>query len=105
MVRETQIQPLFTDAFLLAQWADEFDSFNDDEDTAVLKHVSDWAERDSRLTETQLQGSFVETILCRLLGFWTTGGTSSSVKREIGDWQSPSQTYTAHPAVAVNSSR
>ncbi len=99
--QDTQSQPLFTDAFLLAEWANEYEAYTNSADSQVFQHLKDWANRDKRQTETQLQGSFVETILCRLLGFWTTGGTAAYFDRTIGEWQPPAQSYTAHPEFAV----
>ena len=43
--------------------------------------------RGEKRFQIESAAGYRETILCRLLGFWTTGGTSSNVRREIGDWR------------------
>ena len=94
--------PLFTDTFLLAAWADQWEAYDELTDADIQSRLTNWAQRDRTQTETQLEGSFVESILAGVLGYWTTGGTlAASQPRCVGDWQPPSAIYTAHPQFPV----
>ena len=99
--RNTPFQPLFPDAYLLAAWSEHLEAYGEEEDRAVLEQLQEWSGRDRRQVETQLEGSFVETILCRLLGFWTTGGTAAGTRGAVEDWNPPGGGYTALPQYPV----
>ena len=93
-------QPLLTDAYLLSEWADDLDRYTEEDDAAVLKQLADWATRDRRQLETQLEGPFVGTLLCGLLGHRTTGGALDAPLL-LGHDSLPTGTYTAFPQFPV----
>lgn len=93
-------QPLLTDAYLLSEWANDLDRYTAEDDDAVLKQLSEWAARDRRQVETQLEGAFVGTVLCGLLGHRTTGGALDAPIM-VGSSALPNGTYTAFPQFPV----
>ena len=64
---------LFRDDYLLAQWGDALPAYADGRDGQVLAILRDWRRRDRNLSETQLEGAFVQRIVCDLWGYRTSG--------------------------------
>jgi hypothetical protein len=67
--------PLFKDEYLFSHWEDEFENYQKDKDAHVLDLLRSWNSRDKKLSETQLDGLFVEKLFRGLWGYWGTGTT------------------------------
>lgn len=68
-----QTLPLFTDEYLFAHFEDEYQAYSESRDDAVRQVLKEWNSRDKGLTETQLNGQFVQRIFQQLWGYWGTG--------------------------------
>jgi hypothetical protein len=65
---------LFRDDYLLSHWSEELVAYREGgQDDVVRRTLTDWSNRDSSRTEIQLEGTFVETIVCGLWGYKATG--------------------------------
>ncbi|MGA2706376.1 MAG: Eco57I restriction-modification methylase domain-containing protein, partial [Isosphaeraceae bacterium] len=72
-----QTLPLFTDGYLFAHFEDEYQAYAQSRDDAVRQLLKEWNDRDKGLTETQLNGQFVQRIFQQLWGYWGTGTVGS----------------------------
>ncbi|NQT36181.1 MAG: Eco57I restriction-modification methylase domain-containing protein [Planctomycetes bacterium] len=70
-----QYIPLFTDEYLFSHWADQLDEYLASHDSEVRQGLIQWAGRDKSLSESQLDGLFVEKIFHQLWQYWGTGST------------------------------
>lgn len=70
-----QILPLFSDEYLFSHWADELDDYLAERDADVRQTLIEWNNRDKQLSESQLDGLFVEKVFRGLWGYWGTGTT------------------------------
>lgn len=65
--------PLFLDDYLFSYWEEEFLEYRESRDADVRQLLVEWSERDLSLTETQLDGLFIEKIFRQLWEYWGTG--------------------------------
>jgi hypothetical protein len=72
-----QTLPLFTDDYLFAHFEEEYQAHEQSRDDAVRQVLKEWNSRDKSLTETQLNGQFVQRIFQQLWGYWGTGAAGS----------------------------
>ena len=70
-----QSLPLFSDEYLFSHWTDELDVYLANRDVDVRKTLIEWNDRDKSLSESQLDGLFVEKIFHGLWDYWGTGTT------------------------------
>lgn len=71
-------QPLFSDAYLRAAFANEYAQFQgSEEERALIKTLQNWQDRASTLTETQEEGAFLDTFYKQLWGFYANGETKA----------------------------
>lgn len=67
-------QPLFSDAYLRAAYADEYAAFhNSDAETALIKRLQNWQGRAKNLTETQEEGAFLDAFFRGTWGYRANG--------------------------------
>ena len=67
-------QPLFSDSYLRAAFADEFEQFQGSGvEAALIKTLENWQGRSQRLTETQEEGSFMDAFFKKLWGYYANG--------------------------------
>ena len=67
-----QSLPLFTDEYLFSHWSDQLDEYLEDCDAGVRQALIEWNDRDKTLSESQLDGLFVEKIFRGFWGYWGT---------------------------------
>ncbi|WP_417843554.1 Eco57I restriction-modification methylase domain-containing protein [Thalassospira sp.] len=73
-------QPLFSDAYLRTAFADEYTEFRGSQDEqALIRTLGNWHGRTKNLTETQEEGSFMDTFFKQLWGYYANG------EKEAGD--------------------
>ena len=72
-----QFHPLFTDEYLLSHWDGQFANFVETTDAGLLAALRQWADRDTKQTESQLEGQFVQTFFHDLWGYVGTGKQES----------------------------
>ena len=72
-----QFHPLFTDEYLLSHWDGQFANFVETTDDGLLAALRQWADRDTKQTESQLEGQFVQTFFHDLWGYVGTGKQES----------------------------
>lgn len=67
-------QPLFSDAYLRAAYADEYAAFhNSDTEAALIKRLQNWQGRAKNLTETQEEGAFLDAFFRGTWGYRANG--------------------------------
>lgn len=67
-------QPLFSDAYLRAAYADEYAAFhNSDAEAALIKRLENWQGRSKNLTETQEEGAFLDAFFRGTWGYRANG--------------------------------
>lgn len=71
-------QPLFSDAYLRSAFAEEYAQFHgSDAEQALIKTLENWQGRAKNLTETQEEGSFMDTFFKQLWGYYANGETEA----------------------------
>lgn len=71
-------QPLLSDAYLRAAFADEYERFHGSEDEAsLIRALENWHGRSKSLTESQEEGSFMDTFFKQLWRYFANGETKS----------------------------
>lgn len=69
-----ELLPLLSDDYFFSRWEPEYREYIDSgADTALLKRLRMWSERDKSLTETQLEGPFIDRFFKKTWGYWGTG--------------------------------
>ncbi|MEQ8735656.1 MAG: N-6 DNA methylase [Rhodospirillaceae bacterium] len=72
-------QPLFSDAYLRAAFAEEYAQFQGSEaEQALIETLDNWQERSKKLTETQEEGSFMDAFFKQLWGYYANGETKAA---------------------------
>lgn len=67
-------QPLFSDAYLRAAYADEYAAFhNSDAEVTLIKRLENWQGRSKNLTETQEEGAFLDAFFRGTWGYRANG--------------------------------
>jgi len=72
-----QMLPLFADEYLFSRWEDDFQTYVESRDGDVRQALIEWSRRDKSLSETQLEGQFVEKVFHKLWDYWATGTDGS----------------------------
>jgi len=71
-------QPLFSDSYLRAAFADEYMKFQGSSDEqALIETLENWQGRAKKMTETQEEGSFMDTFFKQLWGYYANGETKA----------------------------
>lgn len=71
-------QPLFSDSYLRAAFADEYSQFQGSEaEQTLIKTLQNWQDRAKNLTETQEEGSFMDTFFKQSWGYYANGETKA----------------------------
>lgn len=71
-------QPLFSDAYLRAAYAEEYSTFhNSDAETTLINRLRNWQDRAKKMTETQEEGAFLDTFFRGTWGYRANGESAA----------------------------
>ncbi len=77
-------QPLFSDSYLRAAFANEYSKFVGSVDEEMLiTRLQRWEGRAKNLTETQEEGAFMDSFFKQLWGYSANGETANRTFRDI----------------------